>query len=166
MTGVQTCALPIYICGHREATGVLINLSGQIIGVIDQRYNDPEMENMISALGISELKDTIERMSNGNSQAYMGIHGIDVTKEANEELQVPFGAYVTEIEMDSPAMQAGIQSGDVIISLNGRTVEDFETYIRALSDSTPGSTVNVTLMRMNQEEYTSMSIQVSLGELR
>ena len=154
------------ICGHREATGVLINLSGQIIGVIDQRYNDPEMENMISALGISELKDTIERMSNGNSQAYMGIHGIDVTKEANEELQVPFGAYVTEIEMDSPAMQAGIQSGDVIISLNGRTVEDFETYIRALSDSTPGSTVNVTLMRMNQEEYTSMSIQVSLGELR
>ena len=154
------------ICGHREATGVLINLSGQIIGVIDQRYNDPEMENMISALGISELKDTIERMSNGNSQAYMGIHGIDVKKEANEELQVPFGAYVTEIEMDSPAMQAGIQSGDVIISLNGRTVEDFETYIRALSDSTPGSTVNVTLMRMNQEEYTSMSIQVSLGELR
>ena len=154
------------ICGHREATGVLINLSGQIIGVIDQRYNDPEMENMISALGISELKDTIERMSNGNSQAYMGIHGIDVTKEANEELQVPFGAYVTEIEMDSPAMQAGIQSGDVIISLNGRTVEDFETYIRALSDSTPGSTVNVTLMRMNQEEYTAMSIQVSLGELR
>ena len=154
------------ICGHREATGVLVNLSGQIIGVIDQKYNEPELENMISALGISELKGTIERMSNGNSQAYLGIHGIDVTKEANEELQVPFGAYVTEIEMDSPAMQAGIQSGDVIISLNGRTVGNFEEYIKALSDSTPGSTVNVTLMRMNQEAYTSMNIQVSLGELR
>lgn len=67
--------------------------------------------------------------------------------------------------MDSPAMQAGIQSGDVIISLNGRTVDSYEGYIKALSDSTPGSTVNVTLMRMNQDAYQSISFLAPLGEL-
>ena len=72
---------------------------------------------------------------------------------------------MTGIELDSPAMQAGIQSGDVIVSLNGRTVGNYDEYIRALQDSTPGSTVNVTLMRKNQEEYKAMSFLAPLGEL-
>ena len=154
------------IYGSHSGSGVLINLQGQVIGVIDQGYNADGMENMISALGISELKTTIERLSNGKAQAYMGIYGTDVTPEANENLQVPYGAYVTEIEMDSPAMQAGIQSGDVIISLNGRMVENFDEYIKVLSESTPGSTIYVTLMRMNQEAYQSVSFPVALGELK
>lgn len=154
------------IYGSRHSTGVLVNLQGQIVGVINQNYNDDEMQNMIAALGISELKATIERLSNGKSQAYMGIYGTDVTPEINQKLQVPYGAYVTEIEMDSPAMQAGVQSGDVIVSLNGRTVGNFEEYMAALADSTPGSTVNISLMRKNQEEYKSMSFQLTLGELK
>jgi len=151
------------IYGGKESSGVLVNLQGQIVGIINQDYNDPEMENMIAALGISELKSTIERLSNGKGQAYAGVYGTDVTPEANENLQVPFGAYVTEIEMDSPAMQAGIQSGDVIVSLNGKPIANYEEYITALGESLPGTTVNVTLMRKNQEEYKSMSFQIALG---
>ena len=152
--------------GSSKASGVLINLQGQIIGIINQDYNDSELKNMISAIGISELKKPIERLSNGNSRAYLGIYGMDVTREANEELQVPYGAYVTEIAMDSPAMQAGIQSGDVIVSLNGRIVGNYGEYIAALNGSTPESTVNISIMRKNQEEYKSMSFVVTLGELK
>lgn len=151
--------------GSAEATGVLVNLQGQIIGIIDQSYNDAGLKNMISAIGISELKKPIERLSNGKSRAYLGIYGTDVTKEANESLQVPYGAYITKTEMDSPAMQAGIQSGDVIVSLNGRIVGNYGEYIAALNSSTPDSTVNVTIMRKNQEEYKSMNFMVTLGEL-
>lgn len=153
------------IYGSQDASGVLIDLQGQIIGIINQDYNDPELKNMISAIGISELKKTIERLSNGKTRAYMGIYGTDVTEEANSSLQVPFGAYVTEIEMDSPAMQAGIQSGDVITSLNGRLVGDYNEYIVALNGSMPGSSVNVTIMRKNQEEYKAMNFIVTLGEM-
>ena len=154
------------IYGSPEATGVLVSMQGQIIGVINQNYNDPELKNMISAIGISELKKTIEKLSNGKSRAYMGIYGTDVTEEANSILQVPYGAYVTEIEIDSPAMQAGIQSGDVITSLNGRIVGNYGEYIAALNGSTPGSSVNVTIMRKNQEEYKAMNFVVTLGELK
>lgn len=151
--------------GSQNSTGVLVNLQGQIVGIINQDYNDAEMKNMIAAFGISELKDTIERLSNGIDQAYMGIHGTDVTTEANENLEVPFGAYVTEIEMDSPAMEAGIQSGDVIVRLDGKEVGNYDEYIAALSESVPDSTVNITIMRKNQEEYKSMNFQITLGRL-
>lgn len=151
--------------GSQNSTGVLVNLQGQIVGIINQDYNDAEMKNMIAAFGISELKDTIERLSNGIDQAYMGIHGTDVTAEANENLEVPFGAYVTEIEMDSPAMEAGIQSGDVIVRLDGKEVGNYDEYIAALSESVPDSTVNITIMRKNQEEYKSMNFQITLGRL-
>lgn len=153
------------ICGSRNGTGVLINIQGEVIGVITHKFHDTGMENMVYALGISELKETIERLSNEKQQAYLGIYGTDVTEEANRSLQVPFGAYVTEIEIDSPAMQAGIQSGDVVVSLNGRTVGSFEDYIDALSASIAGSSVNITVMRKNQEEYKEMSFLVALGEL-
>lgn len=151
--------------GSPNASGVLVNLQGAIVGIINQSYNDSELKNMISAVGISELKKTIEQLSNGKSRAYLGIYGTDVTKEANQNLQVPFGAYVTEIEMDSPAMQAGIQSGDVIISLNGRIIGNFAEYIAALDDSTPGSPVHITIMRKSQDEYKTMSFLAELGEL-
>lgn len=154
------------IYGSSRSTGVLVNLQGQIVGIVNQNYRDDEMENMIVALGISELKETIERLSNGKSQPYMGIYGTDVTDEIHQKLKVPYGAYVTEIEMDSPAMQAGIQSGDVIVSLSGRMISNYAEYIEALSDCTPISTVNVTLMRKNQEEYKAMSFQLTLGELK
>lgn len=153
------------IYGSENSTGVLVNLQGQIIGIINQSYNSAEMKNMIAALGISELKDTIERLSNGKEQAYLGIYGADVTEDAHQNLQVPHGAYVTEIAMDSPAMLAGVQSGDVIVSLNGRTVENYTEYIEALGNSSPDTTVNITLMRKTQDEYKTMSFQVTLGAL-
>lgn len=154
------------IYGSSRSTGVLVNLQGQIVGIVNQNYSDGEMENVIAALGISELKETIERLSNGKSQPYLGIYGTDVTDEIHQKLKVPYGAYVTEIEMDSPAMQAGIQSGDVIVSLSGRTVGNYEEYMEALSDCTPASTVNITLMRKHQEDYKAMSFQMTLGELK
>ena len=47
----------------------------------------------------------------------MGVHGTDVPDEVAIESGIPRGAYIKEIEMDSPAMIAGIQSGDVIIQV-------------------------------------------------
>lgn len=153
------------IYGSSEGTGVLINMKGKVVGIINQSYNNSDMKNLISAYGISELKNTIERLSNGKSQAYLGVRGTDVTGEANQNLNVPYGAYVTGIEMDSPAMQAGIQSGDVIIRLGTMKIEAYGQYIDALSHMIPGSTANIEVMRQNQNEYQPMSFDVMLGEL-
>lgn len=151
------------IYGSTTASGILVNLRGQLIGIIDMSYNSSDMKNLISGIGISELKRLIECLSNGNEIAYLGIFGTDVTKEANEEMQVPFGAYIKEINMDSPAMDAGIQSGDVIVQVGTTDIPSYQELIHQLLKLRPGAEVSMTLMRQGPEGYTPIEVMVTLG---
>ena len=67
--------------GSKNATGVLVDLRGMVIGIIDNSYNGSDRGNLISAYGITELKRTITKMSNNQYRAYLGIHGADVPLE-------------------------------------------------------------------------------------
>lgn len=151
------------IYGSASASGVLVNLKGQMIGMIDMSYNGEDMKNIISAIGVTELKKVVESLSNDKSIAYFGVYGQDVTKEANEELDVPIGAYITEIDMDSPAMNAGIQSGDVIIRLNDAEILGYSDLVKVLLDFRPEETITVELMRGGPEGYTEMEVSVVLS---
>lgn len=148
------------IYGSQNASGVLVNLKGQVIGIINQEYNPTDTKNLLSVIGISELKDVIAKMSNGMERAYVGIRGIDVTTEAFEELKVPMGAYVTEIEMDSPAMQAGIRSGDVIVGIGEETIESYGKYIETLNKIQVEETIEIKIMRQSKEEYTEIIVPI------
>lgn len=151
------------IYGSASASGVLVNLKGQMIGMIDMSYNGEDMKNIISAIGVTELKKVVESLSNDKSIAYFGVYGQDVTKEANEELNVPIGAYITEIDMDSPAMNAGVQSGDVIIRLNDVEILGYSDLVKVLLNFRPEETITVELMRGGPEGYTEMEVSVVLS---
>lgn len=154
------------IVGSKNASGMLFNLQGQVIGVITDKRADFDMDSMIHAYGITELKKIIENMSNGLKIPYLGISGIDVSKEANQELGVPYGAYVREIDFDSPAMRAGIQRGDVITNINDKVIVNFANYSNALMQLEPGQTAGLKVMRMVRNEYKEMSFSVELGEVK
>ncbi|MCI8615221.1 MAG: serine protease [Lachnospiraceae bacterium] len=151
------------IYGSSNASGVLINLQGQVIGIIDMSFNSSDMKNLVSAIGISDLKRLVESLSNDREIPYFGIYGADVTKEANEEMDVPFGAYITEIDMDSPAMDAGIQSGDVITELNETEVNNYQELVKALLAEEPEKELSIRLMRQGPEGYTEMELEAVLG---
>lgn len=150
------------ITGSQNAGGVLFNLQGQVIGIITNTQGASDMKNMVTAYGITELKKRIEKMSNGEKAAYLGISGVEVTKDANERLGVPYGAYITEVEMDSPAMHAGIQQGDVLVQINDKSILSFNEYIRVLMELQADDTIEITVMRQSQEEYKEMRFQVVL----
>ncbi len=152
------------IAGSQNAGGVLYNLDGEVIGIITNNKSELEMKDMIVAYGISDLKKRMENISNGKVNAYLGITGVDVTSEANEELRVPYGAYVTEVQIDSPAMLAGIQQGDVLVLLNGRTVHTYGEYTQLLAQLDAGTTVEIIVMRLAQDEYKQMKFEIELGE--
>ena len=152
------------IAGSQSASGILFNLNGQIIGVITNKKSGSDMKNQITAYGITELKKRIEKLSNGQKMAYLGISGVDVTREANEGLHVPYGAYVTEVEMDSPSMLAGIQQGDVLTAINGNPLFTYSEYTTVLLQMQPGDTVKLTVMRLAQDEYKEMQFAIELGE--
>lgn len=153
------------IYGSTKATGIIVNIKGEVLGIIDPNYSNNEVPNIVCAIGISDLKKTIERMSNGKERSYLGVKGMDVTADAHESLGVPMGAYVTGIVMGSPAMEAGIQSGDVIVSIGGSDVMDYSDLSNILLGKTPDSTVTIVLMRQSGDEYREMKIEVALEAL-
>jgi serine protease Do len=148
--------------GYDASNGVIFNMSGEVLGIIWQK-NGALDKNTLNAIGISDLKRTIERMSNGKKRAYLGIRGTDVTLEAIN-LGVPVGAYVLEIDMESAAMKAGIQSGDVITKIDGFEITSYTVFTEAIGLHDPGDEVTVTVKRQSGEEYKEMDITVILGE--
>lgn len=154
------------ISGSQNAGGFLFDLQGEVVGIIIGNKTGSDMKNMINAYGISEVKRIIEKMSGENAVAYMGIRGLDVPGEVNQELGVPTGAFVKELDTDSPAMPAGLQPGDVIIGINDRSVSSFTEYTNILLQLSPGDTVELTVMRKAQEEYKEMKFSIELGEVK
>lgn len=153
------------IYGSQSAGGVLFNTSGQVVGFIIPGKAGSDMRNIISAYGISDLKQMISRLTKGDRIPYLGIIGGDVPKEANQQSQVPFGAYVREVEMDSPAMQAGVQSGDVVIGVNGQSVAKMSDYSNYLLKLNPEDTVTIQIMRQSQGEYKEITFEITVGEV-
>ena len=75
-------------------------------------------------------------------------------------------AYVTGIVMDSPAMKAGIQRGDIITAIDGIAIPSYTQYVEVLSDYEPEETINVKINRQGAEEYSEIEIPIILGKRR
>lgn len=147
-----------------NSSGVMINLSGEVIGIITQSARTEVHADAISALGISDVKTLIAKLSNGEKRAYIGIKGMDVTEDANRETGVPYGVYVSEVLTDSPAMKAGVLNGDVIKGIAGHTVTSFREFRASVFSVEPGSIVEIQLMRFDGEEYKELKIEITTGE--
>lgn len=152
------------IYGSQSAGGVLFNTSGQVVGFITAGKSGSDMRNMVSAYGISDLKQMINRLAKGDRIPYLGVVGVDVPKEANLQSQVPFGAYVREVEMDSPAMLAGIQSGDVIVGIDRQDVAKMSDYTGYLLKANVEDVLTLRVMRLSQGEYRELTFEVTAGE--
>lgn len=142
-----------------NATGILINLRGMVVGIIDNINTGTDMQNRLTAYGITELKKTIEKMSNNQELTYLGIHGTDIPENMAETLGTQEGVYIKEIEIDSPAMAAGIQSGDVLIRVGNVSVANYNDLINILYSAQPEDMIEITVLRQEKE----MNMDVTLG---
>ena len=152
------------IAGSKNGSGVLVNLTGQVVGIIYDKYVSENVTNQICAIGISELKKTIEKMSNGDSMTYLGLHGAEINNDIRSEFDIPYGAYITGIEIDSPAMKAGIQSGDIIVKVDHTEVVTFGELVSFLNKTKKDQVLTLTIARQGQDQYQEMQLEVIVGE--
>lgn len=153
------------VYGSSNASGALLNTKGQMIGIINQSYNSKDLENQISAIGISELRKTIESLSNANDTVYLGLYVTNVTEVAQTQLAVPKGAYVTDIALNSPAMLVGIQKGDVVTAIEDAVITNVSEYVSELRTHSSGEEVTVTIQRVSVDGYREIDVKVTLGVL-
>ena len=152
--------------GSENGSGLLINLSGEVVGILMQDYNNAGSRNTITAFSISELKKVIEDLSNNQDIPYAGLKISTVTNAIAERYGLPKGVYIKEVIMDSPAMAAGLQVADVIVKMNGNYVESAEQYNEKLMQLHPGDTVTFTVKRQNGEEYIELECATVVGVLQ
>lgn len=145
-----------------KGSGFLFDIYGKVVGHIDPSIGGAAAGTTV-AYGISDITKEIEMMSNGKHVPYAGIVGMMVTEEASELYEIPVGLYVTEVEKDSPAMNAGIQSGDVITKIGKVEVTSIDVYHDALYKLEAGFTAKFTGQRYGTEEYVDMDFAVAIG---
>lgn len=160
------CLITTDIYGSQTASGVLVNMKGRVIGFIDQNYNTADLKNQLSALGVSELRKKIEGLSNETPIPYLGIRVTDVTKGAQEQLNVPQGAFIMETVMNSPAMMVGLRKGDVVTAINDVVIENAADYENELLSYAPDEEITVSVMRINATGYSEVNVKVTLQELK
>lgn len=153
------------IVGNSSGSGVLINLNGEIVGLIMQGYSSGSDTNTLTAVSISELKEVIEKLSNNQSIPYLGAKLSTVTDEISESYDLPKGVYVKSVEMDSPAMNAGLQSGDVIVELNGAEITNVSDYTEKLISLSPNTNVSIAVKRQGTDGYTKITCTAVVGVL-
>ena len=150
------------IVGSKQASGVLINPDGRVVGIIDTRHGRSDLPGVLCAIGITETKQLIEKLSAGGKKAYLGVQCTDVPEDVRQRMDMPEGVYLTEVAEGSPAMNAGLQKGDIIISMNGEDVHYSATLSRILLEEEAGTEIEIALMRPSGEGYTEMELTVVL----
>lgn len=156
------CRLTTDIYGAADATGFLINLDGAVVGMIDMRWRDANVPNMLCAVGISELRPIIRRLESGGQKAWLGVCGVDVSEAISDENGIPVGVWVTRVEEDSPAMDAGIQKGDVITGLDKKDILHMAGLIVQLESKEPGQIVGVHIRRQRGGSFEEITLPVTL----
>lgn len=150
------------ISGTATSNGVILNLHGEVVGIITMAYNS-DNTNFITAYAINDVRNLMQNLVNKKSMPYLGIKGQTVTDEIAATNKIPKGIYISAVETNSPAYKSGIQSGDVITQINGIEINNMESFMLQLEKNNPGDNVNVTIKRRGREDYKEIEFNLVLG---
>ena len=151
------------VAGDISGSGVLVNIRGEVIGIINTSVRTDDHTNKISGYGISDIKDVIELLSNGKNVPYLGVSGVEVSSEMQGQ-GIPQGVYVKEVDAGSPAMAAGIQSGDIITNIADTDIINLLGYHNTLMKQNVGDKILVRGKRQGTGgEYVDIDFGVTVG---
>lgn len=146
--------------------GALLNMKGEVVGIVSAKYSDTSVEGMGYAIPISSAKTIIETLISqevvsGNEASYFGIAGADVDAETSQQYDLPAGVYVTKVAANSGAGKAGIKKGDIITGFNGRSVTSMDEISNMMQYIKAGTTVEVVVAKAS-DNYEETTLQVTL----
>ena len=145
--------------------GALVNADGMVIGINTAKVAANGVEGMGFAIPINTVREIVDAiMTNGYVvRPYLGVSVYDKESAARQgyQLNVDAGVYVDRVTLDGPSGKAGIQRGDVILSVDGKDVNTVAELRVAVAEHKVGDTVSVKYQRDN---YTA-SVDVVLEEM-
>lgn len=145
--------------------GPLFNLNGEVVGIDSQIYSRSGGYMGLSfAIPIDiamKVKDDL--LKHGSvKRGWLGVRIQDVSVEHAKSFnfEKATGVLVASVEKDGPSERAGLQIGDIILKFNGKEIFNSAELVRAVSDSAPGTKVQLQLWR----EGASKELVAILGD--
>ncbi|GAA3870426.1 Do family serine endopeptidase [Celeribacter arenosi] len=143
--------------------GPLFNMDGEVIGV-----NTAILSPTGGSIGIgfsmasNVVANVVDQLIEFGEtrRGWLGVRIQDVSEDVAEAmgLEIARGALVTDVP-EGPAMEAGMKSGDVILSFDGTQVDDTRGLVRTVGDTAVGKAVDVVVFRDGKE----VDLSVTLG---
>lgn len=152
--------------------GALLNLKGEVIGINSAKASSSGVEGMGYAIPTSKALPIIQRLMNRETRSkvsddeasYLGIYGTDVTSQAQQLYGIPAGIYVNELADGSPAADAGMKAGMIIVAFDGEAVSSMNDLSDIMEYYKAGETVTVTVSVPSTDgKYTEKDLSVTLG---
>lgn len=141
--------------------GPLVNLTGEVIGIntaINQKG-----QGIGFAIPINAVKKLLPQLKSKGyvTRSWLGarVQPLSESLAKSFSMERPHGALITEVLDDSPANQAGLKAGDVIVGFGGQPVRDSQELPWLVSSTSPNEKVSVRLYRDGREVNRSVSLE-------
>jgi len=99
------------------------------------------------------------------AEAYLGVWVVPLSKETEELAGTDHGVLVSSLAVDGPAAKAGLQAGDVIVSMDGKDVAGPDQFVDRLRAHKPGDTVPIGYFRAGKRNEASATLGERPAEL-
>jgi len=152
--------------------GPLVNMNGEVIGVNSLKLVQDEIEGMGFAIPIELVMTSVEKLEKGEKieRPQLGIQLLDVTNNSYVLARYGFyldksitsGVLIVEAEDGKPAYNAGLQKGDVIISINDNDVTDSAHLKYMLYKFEVGDTIVIKYIRDGKTNEATVNLNIGL----
>lgn len=152
--------------------GPLLNLDGQVVGMNTAIYSESGGHMGIGfAIPIDMAKIVMERLKK-SGKFIRGYLGIQLNRDdINEDMAESFGltnvtgALVADVLADSPAIEAGLREGDVVLMMNGAEIPDNSSFRSHIALTEPGSQVSLRVFRNGETEEVVVTVGIFPGDI-
>jgi serine protease Do len=145
--------------------GPLFDMDGKVIGINTAIFSPSGGSIGLGFAIPSSLAQPVVAQLKEHGRVERGLLGVQIQPVTDEiasslSLGSASGALVAQVEPDSSALKAGIQSGDIIKSVDGKTIDTVRDLTRTIGAQEPGSTVKIALLRDGKD----VTVQAKLGD--
>ncbi|MDB5023836.1 MAG: Do family serine endopeptidase [Mucilaginibacter sp.] len=169
-TGIESFIQTDAAINPGNSGGALVNTKGELIGINSAIASQTgSYEGYGFAIPINLAKKVLNDIQKFGSvkRGYLGVSFKELDQDAADQLHIDrtIGLYVDDVAPGSGAAQAGLQHGDVITKVDGKTVYESSDLQEPVARLQPGDKINVTILRGNDEKNVSVMLKADAGNL-
>jgi serine protease Do len=142
--------------------GPLVNMAGEVVGITSAKIAMVGVEGMGYAISINSANSIIEQLITGGYvvRPWLGVVSQTVSQWLAfiYDLAVNEGAFITEVASDSPADEAGLAPGDIIVGINDTEIATVKDLTQAIHSYQIGQTVEITFWRGDNQNITCATL--------